>query len=288
MEQPRQARPKHAFSLSGLCMLVVLLESSTSRGTEADPAQAKWTTDYQRSQFAQESRVSKGFDKDAIMKMLLPEPLKVSEEQAELPSRLFVKPWSAAPGLAVAVLQTKTHHKGDFTPPSTFYVAVFAGGISGTPIATKARAVFPGPYGRELKSIDLAPYRLANKTLAFAVRTSTTGAEPGGGGENEYLWLLVVDGTSLKRVWSTLMRSWKMYNESMGDDGLAVKAEEGDADVAIISVLKRTTRGFFDLRKSQGKRATIFQWNGTAYMGQGPDPVDNVNDYDEGDKGGSP
>ena len=262
----------------------VLLAAPTAWAAEAAPPWAKGAIHVAGESMAKESRVPAEYDRDAILKLLLPEPLPISDTKVELAETLFVKPWKAMPGLSVAALHTETRKKGEFSDgATTFYVAVFSGGTAGAKPELKARGTFASAPGRRLQDLDLAAYRLAPNTLAFGVRTWVNWMMPGGGATNSYLWLFTLDGANLRRVWSTLLHSWKMYNRSMDEDGVPDKGVEGDTIAAVIAVQKSATRGFFDLRKSANKRSAVYRWDGTRYVRKGADPVENVN-WDEGDE----
>ena len=135
---------------------------------------------------------------------------------------------------------------------------------------------------RYLRELDLAPYRLTRDKLAFGVRTYMNWPLVGGGGENEYLLLFVQDGEALKKVWATLMRSWRMSNDGYNEDGSSNKAEEGHEGTAVISLLKTATSGVRDLRKSGwSKRPVVYRWNDDHYVAKARDPVENVNGWPE-------
>jgi hypothetical protein len=269
------------------CLASLLAPAWPARAVEQVPA---WATDYirmARERFTEKSRVPAGYDPSEIEKLLFPDSVVVTDETLEVPCLLFVKPWRASPGSSVAVLETVTYlkekaRKGADQVKTTLYVAVLAGGTAGAKAEVKARGQVESVAERHVADLDLAPYRLAPDKLAFGVRTRMSWPLVGGGGDNEYLILFLPDGQEVKKVWATLMHSWRMYNDGYFEDGSSNKAEEGHEGTATISVLKTATRGLYDLRKSGwSKRPAVYRWNGESYVTKGKDPVENVNGWPE-------
>jgi hypothetical protein len=274
-------------SLRLACVVSVLAPACSAQAADDEPAWARYYIRSARESFMQESRVPGGYDRDEIAKLLFPDSIIVNDEVLEVPWLLFVKPWRASPGSSVAVLETVTYLKeedkrGAEQVKTTLYVAVFAGGTAGAKAEVKAGGRIDSMAERHVTDLDLAPYRLAPDKLAFAVRSRMSWPLVGGGGENEYLVLFLPEGQEVKKVWATLMRSWRMYNDGYFDDGSSNKAEEGHEGVATISVLKTATRGLRDLRKSGWtKRPAVYRWNGKSYVTKDKDSVENVNGWPE-------
>jgi hypothetical protein len=269
-----------------LACLASLLAPS-AQAADDEPAWARGYIRSARESFTKESRVPDGYDRTEIASLAFPDSIIVNDEVLEVPWLLFVKPWRASPGLNVAVLETVTYLKeknerAAEEVKTTLYVAVFAGGTAGAKAEVKARGQADSMAERHVTDLDLAPYRLARDKLAFGVRSRMSWPLVGGGGDNEYLMLFLPDGQEVKKVWATLMHSWRMYNDGYFDDGSSNKAEEGHEGTAIISVLKTATRGLRDLSKSGwSKRPAVYRWNGTSYVTKDKDSVENVNGWPE-------
>jgi hypothetical protein len=267
-----------------VCVATTVVPAVSTRAEDQIPVWATGCISVARESFTKESRVPEGYDRSEIQKLLFPEAMVIRNGRVEVPWLLFVKPWRASPGLSVAVLQTVTYENGQgrFDYATTLYLAVFAGGTSGAKADIRARGQVDSVPERYLRELDLAPYRLARDKLAFGVRTFMNWPLVGGGGQNEYLLLFVQDGQELKKVWATLMGSWRMSNDGYNDDGSSNKAEEGHEGTAVVSVLKTATGGFRDLRKSGwSKRPVVYRWNGERYVAKDRDPVENVNGWPE-------
>lgn len=267
-----------------VCLAALLGSVVSTQAADQAPDWATGALSSARESFTQNSRVPEGYDRRELEDVLFPERMVAGEGTVEVPWLLFVKPWRASPGLSVAVLETVTYRKAEIGrgadgDATTLYVAVFAGGTSGTRAEIKARRKVEGVPERHLRDLDLARYRLAPDKLAIGVRTWMSWPLGGGGANNEYLLLLVPEGRELKPVWSTLMRSWRMHNEGFNEDGSSNKAEAGDEASATITVLGTATDGFRDLRKTLGKRSGIYRWNRKRYVTSGRDPVENVNGF---------
>jgi hypothetical protein len=279
--------PSIGSSIGIACIAAALALAGSARAADQVPDWAAWGIRNARKDFPQKSRVPEGYDRSELEKLLFPDGVVVSEEGVEVPWLLFVKPWKASPGLSVAVLETVTLVKAQFgqgaaAGATALHIAVFAGGTAGAKADIKAEGWLESVAERHLQDIDLAPYRLAPDKLAFGVRTRMSWPLVGGGAENEYLVLLLPDGQEIKKVWATLMMSWRMSNDGYFEEGSSIKAEGGEQRIATIGVLKTATRGLCDLRKSGWKKhPAVYRWNGTSYVTKDKDPVPNVNGWPE-------
>jgi hypothetical protein len=273
-------RMRHkAILLAGVAVL--LCAGTRASAANAEPEWVRLAGESDRREDTEKSSIPAEYDRAEIVKMLKPTALVVSEDKVESLRLLLVKPWQASPSLSVAAMNVVTYAKsgagGAEDSGSTVYVAVFAGGKEGAKIDLKARTTMDVRPEERLLKLDLAAYRLSPSQVAVGVRISRDFINYGGGGTNEYVYLLLPDGQDLRRGWATRMASTSLTASSMHKDGSREHFTHGEKTPATITVLKSTTRGLFDLRKSQSKRSSVYQWDGTSYTSNSRDPVSDVN-----------
>jgi hypothetical protein len=130
-----------------------------------------------------------------------------------------------------------------------------------------------------VSSLDFAPYKLTPTEYAFGVRMHRNFTYAGGGGEQETLVLYRVEGDGMRPILTTLMSSRSMIAGDWHEDGTRDHQFNGDGNSADISVSKKRTQGFFDLKKRGNGRSAVFKWNGDSYELRGRDPVEDTNPY---------
>ncbi|AMP03730.1 hypothetical protein [Collimonas pratensis] len=119
---------------------------------------------------------------------------------------------------------------------------------------------FPGSWLR----FDLAPYQLREGDYAFGVRAMQFQGYAGGGASYESLYLLHIDGKSLRLVFSELMASEEDIAGEWHKDG--TRSHDISSSGSFLNVLPSMTDGFHDLqlRERHGKSRQTFHWSPSA------------------------
>jgi hypothetical protein len=232
------------------------------------------------SPVAQDFPLPAGVDRDRLVRELHPHPFVANQEEVEKTCAVMVRPWKAKPGHAIVVLETARFTADGYGDPQRLIHL----GLYPWPLTANARALAKTATptalepGSELSLLDFAPYRIAPDTIAFGLRTRRNIPYSGGGGENVTLYLYRVVDATIDPILTTLMKSSSITAGDWNEDGTRDHFENGSDVAAVLSVLKKATRGFFDLRKSLEGRSMVFRWDGAAYQAKGADPVKDVND----------
>jgi hypothetical protein len=210
---------------------------------------------------------------DGVFALLHPAPLEETDQRVERRCGVAVKPWPHAPGRFVAVAETHVatpSGMGGFSEQAVVVLAV----LDGPSLVARAELTPDENTADRFDWLDLAKYTLDAKRVAISVRLSQHEAYAGGGGHRTRAWFYVVEDTSLVRVLETDLQYSGMVAGEWNADGTRAHADVGSPRDATLTVLKSTTQGVFDWKKSLGRRSCTFKWNGSAYERVGNDPVE--------------
>lgn len=107
-------------------------------------------------------------------------------------------------------------------------------------------------------TLDLIPYRIAPKEVAFGVRVSNSYESSARSSASEALHLYRLHGGTLRQVFVTLTR------ESNWDKS----DQDGAESQWVVIVSKKAHKGFYDLlvRDKKTKETTMYRWNGSEYV----------------------
>lgn len=120
----------------------------------------------------------------------------------------------------------------------------------------------PNLYAAHVK-LDLIPYRIAPKEVAFGVRVSNSYESSARASASEALHLYRLHRDTLRQVFVTLTQesNWeKPQDES--EEGSGTESEW------VVIVSKKARKGFYDLlvRNKETKETTTYRWNGSEYV----------------------
>jgi len=220
--------------------------------------------------------------KEALIRDIPRGPLLQSDTEIEIVCGVFGRQWkSQRTPSHLVFLETSIFRRSasESTQPlaTKLRSALYRQDLDGQYrlVAASAQS-FALPQGRRLDDLDLAPYRLTGDEYAFGVRTSEdfTGCEGSYCyGSSAFLDVFRVDGKAIRPILSTLLWSEALSTGPVNDNGARDEETLGDRTPARISVLKTRTQGMFDWKKSKGKDAATFKWNGEQYQTEDEDPV---------------
>lgn len=222
-----------------------------------------------------------GLSKETVAKDLWKDRIQPSETDFEVGCHAYGKQWkSQKTPTWLAVFETLHYSKeadqNMFDDKVRLHIGLYRKEPSGRFTLAATSAPIELERRQRVEFLDFAPYKLTNKQFAFGVRLTRGFMYPGGGGDTESLRLYRVQGGKIENILSTVMSSSNMRNGDMIEDGMWEKLED-DGGSATIAVLKKQTRGVFDLKKQGEGKSAVFKWNGESYDLEGDDPVSDVN-----------
>lgn len=119
-------------------------------------------------------------------------------------------------------------------------------------------------YYGGITKLDLAPYKISDKEVAFGIRFSMHTGYAGGASETEYLALFRIEDDKVTNILTEPMSFRSDLAGDWHDDG--TRDRSSNESYFVLSVLKHSTQGYYDLKinEKNGHSKTIFVWSSQA------------------------